>query len=123
MPFRTDVEEAYNLGFEPAIRDAGFSPIRIDREYSINGIYDRTVAEGADGTVRVVDFTYHRPSVYYEAGFAHGIGRDVICTCRQGSKAGLHFNVRHLGQIIWNDAADLRTALTASIIANVLSKK
>ena len=45
------------------------------------------------------DFTGNRGGVYYEAGFAHGLGLPVIFMCRDGDE--LHFDVRQYNCIFW----------------------
>jgi len=39
----------------------------------------------------ICDLTEERPNVYYELGFAHGLGKNVICLAREGTK--IHFDV------------------------------
>lgn len=46
-----------------------------------------------------------RGGVYYEAGFAKGLGLEVIHTCKDddASKARLHFDIKQMQTIYWND--------------------
>lgn len=54
----------------------------------------------------LADFTGHRGGVYYEAGFAQGLGLDVIWTCRSDHVEELHFDIRQYNCITW-DQTDL----------------
>jgi nucleoside 2-deoxyribosyltransferase len=65
----------------------------------------------------VADFTGHRGGVYFEAGFAMGLGLPVFWTCRKDGLAGLHFDVRQYNCIDWDDPADLATRLRFRIEA------
>ena len=56
-----------------------------------------------------------RGSVYYEAGFAHGLGIPVIYLCRKDSE--LAFDTNHYPHIIWNDTSELREQLRSRILA------
>ena len=78
MWFDDSVESAYDEGIAPAIRDCGFEAKRIDRDPTVNKIDDAIIAEIRRSRFLVADFTHGnegaRGGVYYEAGFAHGLG-------------------------------------------------
>ena len=56
-----------------------------------------------------------RGSVYYEAGFAHGLNLTVICTCRHDKLKLVHFDTSHFNHIAWTDYEDLKTRLLQRI--------
>jgi hypothetical protein len=123
MWFHESMQEAYDLGFARGVTDAGFKPIRIDEKFTNKGISDEVKAEIRLAQFMVADFTGQRQSVYYEAGFANGLGREVIWCCREDDVPNLHFDTRHLGHVVWKDTADLRTKLNQSIRANIIPKR
>jgi len=104
-------------GLEPAIRDAGYNPLRIDRKEHTRKIDDEIVAEIRRSKFLVVDLTGQRQSVYFEAGFALGLGITVIWTCRQDEIADLHFDIRQYNCIAWTDPTELKEPLTNRIRA------
>jgi hypothetical protein len=120
MWFDESMQEAYDRGFAPAISDAGFKLIRIDQKLTNKGISDEIKAEIRMAQFTVADFTGQRQSVYYEAGFANGLGREVIWCCKADDVNSLHFDIKHLGHVIWKDPVDLRKKLTDSIRANII---
>lgn len=117
------MQETYELGFAPGITDAGFQPFRIDQKFTNRGISDEIKAEIRMAQFTVADFTGQRQSVYYEAGFAQGLGREVIWCCKDNQVEKLHFDIKHLGHVVWNDPADLRLKLKQSIEANIIPKR
>lgn len=123
MWFDESVEEAYKLGFAPGISDAGFKPFRIDEKFTNKGISDEVKSEIRLAQFVVADFTGQRQSVYYEAGFANGLGREVIWCCREDDVKDLHFDTRHLGHVVWKGPRDLRAKLSQSIRANIIPQK
>jgi nucleoside 2-deoxyribosyltransferase len=49
----------------------------------------------------IADFTGQRSGVYFEAGFAQGLGVPVIRTCARDESHKLHFDVNHYPFIFW----------------------
>ena len=123
MWFHDDLDSVYAAGFAKAVEDCGFRPYRVKEDPTNKGITDRILSEIRRSRFVVADFTGHRTSVYYEAGFAHGLGREVIGCCREGDVRDLTFDTRHLGHVVWKDSDDLRVKLAHSIRGNIIPKR
>lgn len=121
MWFHESTTEACEEGIEPAIMEAGYEPLRIDRKEHINKIDDEILAEIRRSRFLVADFTQGedgaRGGVYYEAGFAHGLGIPVIFTCREDAVGTLHFYTNHYNHIVWTTLEELREKLKNRILA------
>ena len=121
MWFDESMAEAYSQGIEPAIRDSGYKPLRIDQEEHINKIEDEVIAGIRRSRFLVADFTQQgenaRGSVYYEAGFAYGLRLPVIFTCHKDSFNNLHFDTSHFNHIEWTTHQELREKLRNRILA------
>ena len=122
MWFDPRMEKAYSRGIEPAIRDAGYEPVRIDRKEFLGKVDDEIVAEIRRSRFVVADFTTGRKAgarggVYYEAGFAQGLGIDVIHTCRKDRMKDVHFDTNHINHLTWKTPKELRTKLQNRIEA------
>jgi len=113
MWFHSDMTPAFEHGFVPAIEGAGYEPVRVDD----GKIDDLIIAEIRRSAFIVADFTGHRGGVYYEAGFAHGLHRPVIFTCRSDELEKLHFDVRQYVTISWDQPADIVKPLQNRILA------
>ena len=83
MWFDPSLENAFKNGFKKAIRESGYKPLRIDKKEYNESIYAEIVTEIRQSKLVVADFTGNREGVYFEAGFAHGLGIPVIYTCRK----------------------------------------
>ena len=55
--------------------------------------------------------------VYFEAGFAQGLGLKVIWTCHEDHVKDLHFDTRQENHITWENPEDLREKLKNRIRA------
>ena len=123
MWFNSEMSDAYEYGIEPAIRDAGFVPMRIDEKKDANRIDDDIIAEIKKSHFVVADMTHGtdgvRGSVYYEAGFAHGREIEVIYCCRQDCIDGLPFDTRQYHHIVWDTPETLRRELAERIRARI----
>ena len=121
MWFDESMDEVWEKGFLPAIRDAGYKALRIDRKEHLNKIDDEIVAEIRRARFLVADFTQgeagQRGGVYYEAGFAHGLKIPVIFTCRKDTLEKVHFDTRQYPHIVWETPEKLRDGLAKRIPA------
>jgi hypothetical protein len=122
MWFDPSVNDALVDGIEPAVSDCGFTPVRIDKKEHNNQITDEIMAGIRGAEFMVADFTGQRGGVYYEAGFARGLGRDVIYCCREDEMAKVHFDTRTISHVTWRDPAHLRKKLADRIKATILPK-
>ena len=125
MWFDPSMNEVLNKGIKPAITEAGYEPVRIDLKEHTNKIDDEIIAEIRRARFVVADFTHGkiddsdlpiakrgaRGGVYYEAGFARGLGIKVIFTCRNDQFDDLHFDTRQYNHISWNTPEKLKKAL------------
>ena len=121
MWFDPSMEQAYQEGIKPGVENAGFKPLRIDKKEHNNKIDDEIIAELRRSQFVVADFTQGetgaRGGVYYEAGFAQGLGVPVIFCCREDAIKEVHFDTRQYNHIVWKEPTDLRDALAKRISA------
>ena len=120
MWFDKSVDSAHSA-IEIAIQSAGYVPLRIDRKEHNNKIDDEIVAGIRRSKFLVADFTGHRGGVYFETGFATGLGLPVIWLCRQDELEKTHFDTRQYNFIVWEQdkLAELSKALQNRIEATI----
>lgn len=117
MPFATEYDAIYTHGFDPAIRRSGYKPLRIDQKEHSGAISDAILSEIRRSRFMVADYTDANNGVYFEAGFALGLGLTVIATCRKDWLPKLHFDVRHINTLHWEKPQDLVERLSRRISA------
>ena len=122
MWFSEDMNAAFSEGFLPALEATGYKPFRVDKREHNGKIDDLIVAEIRKSGLLVADFTGQRGGVYFEAGFAMGLGIPVIWTCRNDHVGSLHFDTRQYSHIVWADAADSRKKLQLRIEASITNR-
>jgi len=136
MWFADEMKEVYENAIRPAIEytedgenKPRFKSVRVDTVQHVNDINDEIIAQIRRSRFMVCDLTGYRGGIYFEAGFAYGLGLDVIYTCRKDwcnqdilyngkrdevkelfdsngtivevKKEGIHFDLAHRNRIIW----------------------
>lgn len=119
MWFSNDLNPAWIEGIRPAIEESGFQAIRIDLEEHNEKICDRIISEIRKSSLLIADFTGNRGGVYFEAGFALGLGIPVIWTCRADNVENLHFDTRQYNHIVWENPNQLKQKLINRISATI----
>jgi hypothetical protein len=119
MWFDESTNLAYRQAIKPAVEDAGFEPVRIDLKEHNNKICDEIVAEIRKSRFMIADFTGQRGGVYFEAGFAQGLGLPVIWIVHKDEVDHLHFDTRQYNHIVYTDAQDLHDQLYNRIAATI----
>ena len=119
MWFDPSTDDAWEHGFRVALKENGYEPVRVDLIHHNQKICDRIITEIRRSGLVVADFTGNRAGVYYEAGFAQGLGIPVIWTCREDHFEEVHFDTRQYNHIVWRDATDLNSQLSDRIAATV----
>ena len=110
MTFNDKVlNSAYESVIKPAVKKFKYRPLRIDEVQDGRSISDQILKEIAGSAIVLADLTGERPNCYYEAGFAHAIGKEMIFTIKKGST--IHFDLAGYRFIEWETENELRTAL------------
>ena len=117
MWFDPRIRHVFDQAIVPAANSCGFRAVRIDAEEYNGDVVDQIIAEIKESRFVVADLTGHRNGVYFEAGYAMGLGREVIWTCRKQDADETHFDANHFNQIRWETPEELRQKLSNRIRA------
>ena len=117
--FMEEMLELWKSVFAPTIKRAGFEP-RLANDPAHNEQIDaRIIAELKQCRFVVADVTGARTGVYFEAGYALGLGRPVIWTCRRDRAEDMHFDTRQYNHILWDSPEKLSDQLYYRIVATI----
>ena len=124
----TELNHVVENCFKLAVRRAGFE-LRILTDGQPAGLIDDQMRVALRTSRFVVaDLTHGNRGAYWEAGFAEGLGRPVIYTCRKDSwdnaengERLVHFDTSHLLTILWEPGKleEAGRQLTATIRATL----
>jgi hypothetical protein len=123
MWFDTEMNRYFKDGIKPGIESAGdYQVLRIDLSEHNNKICDQIIAEIRRSRFVVADFTGNRGGVYFEAGFALGLGIPVIWTVQKKflDEDGVHFDTRQYNHITYETPEELGDKLNNRIRATIV---
>ncbi len=120
MNFAPEHDPTYDV-IVASCDDCGFKANRVDRSEHNEKICDRIAHEIKQSRFIIADFSGQRPGVYYEAGYAQGLGLPVIWTCKKDEVESnqLHFDTRQYNFIAWETVEDLKKRLFDRIKATI----
>lgn len=144
MWFSDEMKETFEKYIQSAVAEAkeGHNALHIGKKEHNNDINDEIIAEIKTSKFVIADLTGDRGGVYYEAGFAKGLGIPVIFTCHSDwfnkeiiqkvedkddqAKAvnikinrKVHFDVSTINIIEWKTGEELKTKLINRIRATI----
>jgi hypothetical protein len=108
-----ELDTVFASHFRPAVAKAGFNLVRLDDTPRAGLIDDRLRLEIRTCRLLIADLSHANNGAYWEAGFAEGLGRPVIYTCRKDvfndASRKPHFDTNHHLTVVW-DPGDLAAA-------------
>jgi len=108
---QSELDSALDQCFRPAAKRTGFE-LRKLNEGQPAGLIDNQIRTRIR-TARLViaDLTHDNDGAYFEAGFAEGLGINVIYTCEEKKfkTTKTHFDTNHMVTILW-DLGNLKKA-------------
>lgn len=121
MSFDESMRATYNAIKASVETDCGLVAYRVDDIHHNDQITDRIITGIRAAQFTIAEVTGQKQGVYFEAGFAMGLGRSVIWCCRETEIDRVHFDTRQFNHVVWSDASDLRSRLTARIRGTILT--
>lgn len=119
MSFAEELTSAWKDGIAIALSKAQFRPYRVDAVPHIDRIDTKIITEIKNSRFLVADVTQQRPGVYFEAGYAMGLGLPVFWCVRADNLANVHFDTRQYNHIVWENEQHLADQLYLFVTAIV----
>ena len=105
---------------KPTVREGiGYDLVDM-RDVARAGLIDNIMrAQIRDAAFVIVDLTHDNSGAYWEAGYAEGLGKQVIYICKKAKfdEAKTHFDTNHCTTVLWSPDSgdDFRQELIATI--------
>lgn len=119
MPFESAFDDLYEQAIRPAAEDVGMTCARADKVRDNRTVVDKIKRSIQRAGIIVANMTGNNPNVFYEIGYAHGLGKECILITQTKSEE-VPFDLRHLEHIRYvvgeQGLANLRSALKDMIL-------
>jgi hypothetical protein len=106
--FSSDMEPIYE-GIKEAAHAVGLDAKRVKDVIGDYQISNQIMSMIAKARLIVADLTHERPNVYFELGYARGIGKTIVTCAREGTD--IHFDVKDWTYIPYSDSRILEREL------------
>jgi hypothetical protein len=100
MPFGGWNDVYYKDVYSPAIKAAGFEPLRADDLFHSGSVMEQIWEQISDAKVLVADVSGKNANVFYELGLSHSRGKPVVLLT--GDIEDVPFDLRHLRVIVYD---------------------
>jgi hypothetical protein len=121
MDFDNQWDDLYKEIIDPGIREAGYIAKKVNDHEHNEYIPDEIISLIRQSKFMIADFSSGNQGVYYEAGFARGLGRTVICLCRKDCLKNIHFDTNQINHILWEEGKwdEAKKAIRSRIEATI----
>jgi hypothetical protein len=100
MPFGEWFDRYYQEIYVPAIKEAGFEPMRADELFTTGSVVEQIWEQIEKSKLLLADLSGKNPNVFYELGLAHAAKKPVVFTA--SAVEDVPFDLRHLRVIIYD---------------------
>lgn len=100
MPFGGWYDRYYEELYKPAIKDAGFEPVRADDLFKTGSVMEQIWEQVSKAKVLLAELTGKNANVFYELGLSHARGKPVVFIA--GAIDDVPFDLRHLRVITYD---------------------
>lgn len=95
QPFdKARYDKRYKDTFEPAIKEAGLYPYRVDKDYGVEIPIEDIEKNIKDADICLAEITENNANVWYELGYAIARGKSVVLVCSK-DREKFPFDVQH----------------------------
>lgn len=110
MPFSEAFDDVYQIGIKEACERGGAYCERVDEQIFEGSMLQRIYNQIAKADIIIADMTGKNANVFYEAGYAHALGKVTILLTQDA--ADIPFDLKHFPHIVYGSkVSDLREML------------
>lgn len=113
------LDSAYEGVIVPLFNDYKIKVVRVDEIEDSGKISDQILDLISESRFILADLTGSRPNCYYETGFSHALGKEIILACHKNER--IDFDLAGHRFIMWETESDYRKKLKTRI-QNLIDK-
>ena len=104
------LDSTYRTIIKPVAEEFGHTVLRIDEREKSDSVTDNILKQIEGSGTIICDLTGERPNVYFEAGYALALRKEIILSAMKGTN--IHFDLADRGTLFWESPEELKTMLT-----------
>jgi hypothetical protein len=116
MPFQAEYDGAYS-SLQSAVSSVGLRCIRADDFWEHQFVIQDIVDLIAKSRVVICDCSGRNPNVFYEAGIAHALGKEVVLIAQ--AESDVPFDLRHIRYVKYLNNSEGLSALSETVQARI----
>jgi hypothetical protein len=116
MPFAAEFDPVY-AAIQSAVKSIGLIPMRADNFWEHHYVIQDIVNLIARARVVICDLSSRNPNVFYEAGIAHALGKEVILIAQ--AQDDVPFDLRHIRYVKYLNNEQGLASLSESIVSRI----
>ncbi len=101
MPFEDSFTDIYKLGIQATCKEIGAYCERIDEQIFQESILERIYNQISKADLIIADMSGRNPNVFYEVGYAHALGKNVILLTQNTND--IPFDLKHYPHIVYEN--------------------
>jgi len=116
MSFKGDEAQEVYAAIKDECLKLGLNPNRVDEGVGSGFIIREIISFIEKAEFIICDLTFERPNVYYELGYAHGVGNqplNILLVAKEG--ANLHFDIMPLRVQFYRSTEHLRSLIAYNL--------
>ena len=117
QPLCEKYKARYDLFYRSAIEAAGLSAYRVDKDPSVGNIIAQIQEKIKAANICFAEISEDNPNVWYELGYAHAHGHEVVMVCQKGKE--LPFDIKPENTILYNETIDSDSEHRESIVRKI----
>lgn len=116
MPFQAEFDPVY-AALQKAVTSAGLNPMRADDFWEHHFVIQDVVNLIVRARIVICDCSGRNPNVFYEAGIAHALGKEVILITQ--SEHDVPFDLRHIRYVKYLNNSQGLSALSDAVQSRI----
>lgn len=108
--FDDELNNIFKNDISDMLKSLDLNPVIVNQDTTSHDekISDKIISEIKSSRILIADLTHHSQNVYYEIGYAMGMGIPVILTCKKGFMEKVAFDISQYPVFEWEDKDELK---------------
>ncbi len=99
-------DKRYDDIIEPVIYDCGLEPYRVDRDPSVDNVFDDIKEHVKSAVIVIAEMSTDNPNVWLEIGLAIAYNKPIVFLCERNTREKFPFDISHRKILVYDAGSD-----------------